>query len=270
LNWTHLLRRNTPLWVLILAAPVWAECADSSLELTASSGWVQSRWTELDAQGQALVRETGTLQATSVWSTWRCQKWASGIGFEQHAGERRYEGITSTGLAALSNSGIRKQRFLAEISYLVSAGLHLSTRFEGEQLHREIASTSLAAGYPETFRHQRVLIGAQWQPESWDQKLAVSAYAGQSLRSRMQLTLPGKDSAELPLGPERTLLISASWEKALSPQWSVRALTALRRTAMGKGDEVVITRFGLPNAVAHQPETRQTERSLSLQVTRQF
>lgn len=250
--------------------PAWADCPDSPLELTASTGWVQSRWTELDAQGQPLVREAGVLHGGGIRGNGRCGHWSGSVGYEQYSGDRSYEGIASTGLAASSSSGIRKHRFLIEVRHLTSDTFHISTRLEAEQLSRDIASTSLAAGYPETFERQRVLIGANWRPESLGGAWTFSTHIGQSLRSRMQLTLPGRDSAELPLSTERTLLMTASWEKALNPQWSWRVLTEFRRNAMGQGNEAVITRFGLPNAVAHQPETRQTERSLSLQLTRHF
>jgi hypothetical protein len=263
--------RRTPLFwyrvILLLAVggPAGA-CHDRYPSFELGKAIVASDWRETDASGRAVVRESGTLDGTEMSALHRCENWYAQARFLSLNGERAYSGQTSFGEAAQSRSALQQQQLQAEAGYRFSGPWALGVRVSRSITWRTIASIEGAAGYPERFGWTAMALGASWSQPVGNGLWSAEAWSGWPLQARMHLQLPGKDAASLNLGSWRQSELSVAWRYPLAAGLRATVRAGVRSTRMGPGPDAVVTRSGIPVAVAHQPQTTVWERPLTLSI----
>jgi hypothetical protein len=245
-------------------------CADSQLALQLAQISNASDWQEFDAPGRRLVHESGMLGGQALSGELRCGDWWYLAEVSQTDGTRGYDGQTSSGVPALSQSALRQSAGLLQTSVQVSDGWRLGLRLSGQTTWRDIASVGAASGYPERFDWTLASIGAQWCTALGPGQLALAAWVAMPLSSSMLLSLPGRDTLTLKLGALQQSELALGWRMPLGTDWHVQADARYVGTTIGQGDDAVITRGGVPVGIAHQPRTSVVDSSLTLRLGYQF
>lgn len=247
-----------------------ANCVDVASSLQAGSVRATSEWREFNTAGQALVRESGTLEGIALAAAYRCDRWHLALQFSELEGNRKYDGQTTTGRSVLSQSAIRQRQGHLQAMFALTDSWSLGGRLVKQTLWRDIASADGASGYPERFDWTLLSAGAQWQSKLGPGQFTLEAWAGKDLQSSMRLTLPGRDQAALKLGAIEQLELAAGWRTQLSPAWHVQADIGYRRVSIEHGVTAVIRRGGIPSGVAYQPRTTLIERLIAIRMGYEF
>lgn len=258
---------------LLLAGTSSAVVADCQPQPTALLGAYVIRgstWNEFDTSGRRLVRESGKLHGTEFSMGWRCFDWDVAATLSQLTGSRSYEGETSIGVPAVSLSNVRQSYGHLQGNFRITDTWHLGGRLATDRIWRDIASVSEAAGYPERFDLTMLSFGTQLRTVSGPGDLTLSSWVGKPVMSRMELNLPGRDQATLPLGSVLQLEMAAAWRSRITSTWHWQADVRYRRTDMGQGEDAVIRRGGIPVGLAKQPRTSMVDVPISLGVVREF
>lgn len=251
---------------LMVALSCVAACTDSASTLQVAHLSERSHWYEFDVVGRQLVHESGILTGTEFAVAYQCDRWQLAAQIAEPNGSRLYDGHTNTGIPVLSHSAIQQQLGQLQTSFSFTRQWQIGARWTYQSIARDIASAGGASGYPERFEWNLLSVGARWQADVGPGQLSVAAWLGQQVQSSMQITLPGRDAAVLPLGQIRYAELAAGWRMPLSQAWHIQADVGLRRTEIGEGAEIVITRSGVPVGVAHQPRSVLTSRPLSIRL----
>ena len=258
----------------LLAAAFSCAAAANCIDATASGQVAKvsnaSEWTEFNGSGRKLVGEAGTLDGIEISGQVRCGIWNLAAQISQLDGSRRYDGQTTTGVPVTSQSAVRQRQGQLQATFNITEAWQLGGRWSSQTLWRDIASAGGASGYPERFDWTLLSLGAQWRAGLGPGQLALAAWTGWQLQSRMVLTLPGRDQATLALGSISQIDLMAGWRTQLSPAWHVQADIGYRRIDMGQGANSVITRGGLPVGVAYQPRTIMVDRPLAIRIGYEF
>lgn len=267
-NWNRVAVLGLAVTATTVAAA--SSCADQSISW--QTGYVSnlSDWQEFDTVGRKLVHESGPLQGGEVSASFQCNDWTFQAELTQLVGTRMYDGQTTTGTSAISRSALRQSKGHLQTSLNLIDDWQLAVRLAGQTTWREIASTDGAAGYPERFDWTLLSIGSQWKTSLGPGEMTLAAWAGSQLSSSMALNLPGRDQAMLQLGPIKQVELVVGWSMALSPTWRLQSDARYRRTDIGQGADVVITRNGAPAGVAHQPQTSMVDVPLAVRISCQF
>jgi hypothetical protein len=245
-------------------------CEGGQPHLQAGYRSTWSDWFEFDAAGRQIVHEAGVLRGTELAAALDCGRWQWQAQASQSGGVRMYDGQTSTGAPALSQSAISLLQGHVQAGWRPSDAWMLGVRMAGQTLWRDIASTATASGYPERYDWSLLSLGARWQAVFDAGQLTLGLWKGAALQSTMRVGFTGYDPAVLPLGAISQLELSAGWRIRLSPAWQVQADVHQIRTDMAQGADVIITRSGQPAGVAHQPQTRMRETSLAIRIGYEF
>jgi hypothetical protein len=251
-------------WMVALSCA--AACTDSATTLQVAPLSDRSHWYEFDVLGRQLVHESGTLIGPELALTYQCDRWQLAAQIVESGGSRLYDGHTNTGVPVVSHSDIQQQLGQLQTSFSLTRQWQIGGRWSYQSMARDIASAGGASGYPERFEWSLLSVGAQWQANVGPGQLSVAAWMGQQVQSRMQITLPGRDTTFLPLGQIRYAELSAGWRMPLSQAWYVQADVGYRRTEIGEGAEIIITRSGVPVGVAHQPRSVLVSQPLSIRL----
>lgn len=251
-------------WMVALSCA--AACTDSDITLQVAPVSERSDWYESDVVGRQLVHESGALSGPELALTFQCDRWQLAAQIAEPGGSRLYDGHTNTGVPVLSHSDIQQQLGHLQTSFSLTRQWRIGARWSYQSMARDIASAGGASGYPERFELYLLSVGAQWQADVGSGQLSVAAWLGQQVQSSMQITLPGRDTTFLPLGQIRYAELSAGWRMPLSPAWHIQADVGWRRTEIGEGAEIVITRSGVPVGVAHQPRSVLVSQPLSIRL----
>lgn len=247
-----------------------AACAEVSSAWQLAGVSSLSDWRESDSSGRQLVHESGRLHGAELALGRRCAHWRWLAAVSQLDGTRGYDGETSTGVAATSNATVRQRQAQLQASLNVTAAWQAGGRLSAYRLWRDVASIDGAAGFSERFDWTLLALGAEWRTAAAPGHFTLAAWLGKSVRSSLVLTVPGRDPAMLAPGSITQLELAAGWRAQLSPAWHLQADAGYRRTGLGEGAHGVITRNGVPVAVAHQPRTRIVEVPLAIRVGYDF
>jgi hypothetical protein len=143
------------------------------------------------------------------------------------------------------------------------------------QIHRDIAGTAAAQGYPERFRAWQLALGARWRLHdagSW--RLSATGWAGGGPGGTVRVNLPQVDPLTLPLGTSRLLALGLHLEGGkpgdTRPGWAWQARLDAQRETTEAGAARPVTRNGVPVAAALQPRTLQQQLSLTAGATWRF
>lgn len=262
----------------MLRSPVaWALLAASSAQ--ACTGWtagaalgtLASTWQEHAEQGQRLVRERGRLVRAQVSAEAACLGWAWRASAEQARGSRGYDGVSTTGTPILTGSRIRQSALGLDAMRALWPQTDLGLQAALHQTQRDIASAGLVQGYPETFSHLQLAVGARqrWATEGGGQ-LQLEGWWGASPWGRLQLDLPNADPTSLPLGQGRRWRALAAWQAPLADGWSWRLQVQAEHIAWQRGPSRALRRGDVVVGGAWQPATRQSAWDVSLGWTRAF
>jgi hypothetical protein len=146
--------------------------------------------TEYDLAGQQLVREDGWLPGAGLRAAYRHGSLGLFGGADWFQGDLDYRGRTQAGAAALSTSSTRLASARLGASYALGS-YHVLAALETERWQRDIIGTAAGAGLQESYRSQRLLLGAgtSWQPAAG----AISAEAAFILAApeRMRIGFSG-------------------------------------------------------------------------------
>ena len=241
----------------------------------AEAGVERSRWSEFDANGLRLVRETGTLRTVALGLAGDCGAW-QWQGRWQHAqGTRGYDGASNNGVPLHTTSGIRRER--ANLQAWRSFGASHAVGVEGRwtQLHRDIASIGGISGYPERFSAWQAALGARhtWA-EVGGTNIGLEAWLGGGPAGHVDVALPGLDDARLKLGVSRSVRVGLSLSspdaitEAAGWHWRVRLEVQQDRTRIGRPQ--ALYRQGALYGAAVQPKFEQVSASLSAALAYRF
>lgn len=275
------------IWLLCAALPSTVHALDCGTPtLGLGAGREHSHWVERDAQGATVLTERGWLDRIALAAggpcgaaTWEAQ-WA------RSQGTRHYDGQTQTGTPVQTSSHLRVDAFTL-VGWLPVGTFTQANRQDTDpawgwgarlgwrQTDRRIASTPTALGYPERFRAWQLALGARWRVhEASGWRLTATGWAGGGPRGTAQVSLPRADPLTLPLGHNRLLALGlqlgsgARNERAGAWSWQLRLESQLETTAAGAAR--VVTRNGVPVAVAWMPEIRQRQTVWSAELNRRF
>jgi hypothetical protein len=249
--------RSSSLGLLLAAISVTAaaECSDRLKSLKVAFVSDQSDWSEFDTSGRKLVHESGKLHGPELSFGLRCADWEFLALASQLDGSRMYDGQTSTGVPIISSSEVRQRKSYLQAGFNLADTWQMGGRLSSNTIWRELASAGGASGYAELYYWTTIALGTQWETGLGRNRFKLAAWFGRPVMSTMELTLPGRDQATLKLGSMNQAEFAAGWRTPIHPSWYLEADVQYRRTAIGQGEDAVITRGGMPVAVAHQPQT---------------
>lgn len=245
---------------------------DLSWKIDQSIGFTQSQWREHTALGIVHVRENGTLTAASSSVTASHPFMDVTLRYTQLAGNRRYDGTTTQGQAALSSSRVDSSAFSLQAQKSVNSNWSLGLAVDQLSMHRDIQSTPLAQGYPEHFRYTVGKIGAQHrlaiQPEV---NLFTSVWLGYALDRDLDLRLPGFDAARLRLGHGKSAEIGWRLVKSFPESgWQVAVRVSYELHQFKAGEAATLFKSGRIAGSAHQPAWRHALTSLNAEASYRF
>lgn len=245
-------------------------CEPRHISVQAASTSSTSNWQEFDAAGLKLVQESGALRGTELTAVLHCESWEFQGMLSQTDGTRSYEGFTSTGVAATSQSSLRESSTHIQAMMKLSDAWAMGLRLSQQTTWRDIASTPSASGYPERFEWSLASLGARWSTSTNFGQLTLEAWTSAPIASTMFLQLPGRDPTTLPLGPIRHMELGVRWNMPLDSHWVLLAEGGVRRTDIAQSADVVIFRSSVPVGVAHQPRTSVLEMPVSIGIQYTF
>jgi hypothetical protein len=249
----------------VTAAPARADCTPPAWVLAA--GAEHSDWQERDAAGRALLREQGTLATLVLDLGFGCRgvDWRVALGYAQ--GRRAYQGLSSTGAAVATASGI--ERHTLALGGLLPLGGRWSTgaRVGYRQLRRDIADAGAVLGYAERFTDWQAAVALRRDVDLGSALvLGAELWLGGGPPGRVALQLPHTDPAVLPLGASRLLefglVLRASTATAALPRWSARL--NYRRERFAAGPAQALWHNGVLAGGALQPLTHRSALGLQL------
>ena len=250
-----------------------ADCAAPTLG--ALAGVERSQWQELNAQGQSLLREQGTLKTGGLQLAGQCSALDWSAHWTLSRGERNYDGRTSTGAPLQTHSRLQAQHFALQTWLPVHADWSLGAQLGYRHIERDIASQGKVLGYPERFGYWQAALGARYQVALGEQlQLAVAGWAGGGPGGRVRVDLPRADPLTLPLGASRLWALGVELGSPAAvlaqPGWSWQLGLAYRHERIGVGAPRTLVRNGLPVGSALQPRIVQRHLGASAGVAYRF
>lgn len=269
-------------WVLAaclvggVGLPGMAAAADCGAPaLGALAGVERSQWQEFSAQGQALLREQGTLKVAGLQLAGRCRTLDWSAHWTLSRGERDYDGRTSTGVRLQTHSRLEAQHFALQAWLPLHSDWSLGAQWGYRDVQRDIASQGNVLGYPERFGYWQAALGARYQTALTERvQLAVSGWAGGGPGGRVRVDLPRADPVTLPLGASRLWALGVELGSPAAtlaqPGWSWQLGLAYRHERTSAGDARTLVRNGLAVGAALQPRTVQRHLGGSAGLTYRF
>ena len=238
-----------------LASAVAASGCDTPA-LGTVAGIERSRWEELDAHGQSLVRERGTLKLAGLQGSGRCGALDWTAQWTRSQGRRSYDGLTTTQAPLQTHSHLRVQALTLSAWLPVQNSWAVGAQLGHRQIQRDIASNGSVLGYPERFDYRQAALGLRYQAAlAASLRLTASAWLGAGPGGRVRVDLPRADPVTLPLGSSRLLALGLQLDsgETAQPGWSWQAGVAYRREEIGAGTPEAISRNGVTVGAALQP-----------------
>ncbi len=240
-----------------------------SLDWSAS----HSRWDEVDAQGQRLLRETGTLQARGLALAMSCgEGWQLAAAFARESGTRAYTGQSSQGQPIRTHSDIDSNTLQASVLRRLSPVWQIGVQADWSELHRELASVGAVQGYAEVHRHAAMAVGVQAEPRAFgDLRWQGSLWLGAGPSGSVAVRLPNADPARLSTGSQRYVDAGFGLLSPLRPQgWQGRIGFAWRTARIDAGPTTTLWRGPMPVGSAKQPEQRLRDAALQAGLAYRF
>ncbi len=257
--------RNCGLFVvctLLLAHTASAQGCEAP-QLVAEIGRESSRWVERDNQGRQLVSESGPLDILTIGASSRCFGLQWDASAKRAQGRRDYMGVSTTGGAIQTSSGISQTQWQLQARLPLSEPWWLGARLAHQDIARDLQGVGAVQGYPERFRYWRAALGSGyrlWQGEGTE--LQGQAWIGGGPAGRMELRLTGDDPATLTLGNNAHASLALDWRSRRASDnvagWSWHAGVTYALEQIEAGAAQPISRNGLVVAAALQPQTRIT------------
>jgi hypothetical protein len=244
-------------------------CGIDSIEV--EGGVVASRWSERADDRRLLLRESGTLPAVAAAAQSRCAGLQWRLQLRGAAGERTYNGMSTTGAPLVTHSSIAERgvelRGLWPLAEGAAHGsLAIGASLGWRAIDRRLHDAGIVRGYDERFEDFPVAADLRWQTTA-PLEAQVELQLGTALGGRMRLALPNADIAWLDLAQPWFLRARASaGGAAAGGQW--RLGVQWRAEAMGAGPSRALYRNGVPVAAASQPRTGQQSAMLFASWTR--
>lgn len=263
-------------WALLMLLPACTAAAASSSTLCdgddrlsalkAAPVLAQSRWTEQDAAGRQLLRESGSLSGASLGALMRCGAWQAELDGELLRGTRAYTGRSNAGAPVQTSARIESHQVrIAALHRLHgSADWMGGLRLELRDMRRDLASVGAVLGYPE--RHRQLALSAglrgdgalplqtnawRWRSELW---------LGAAPAGRIRVDFPHADSARLRSGVGRQFEASFGLHRHSSDRgWAGGFQLAWREQRTAAGPAAALWRGSVPVGAALQPAHQQTE-----------
>ena len=275
---TKVFGRSVQRWVTsvcVLVLPGAAVAMDCGTpQLGALAGAERSQWEELDAQGNSLVRERGTLKVVGLQADGTCRTVDWSAHWTLSRGGRDYDGLTSTQAPFQTQSRLQAQHLAVQAWLPVRAGWSVGSQWGYRHIERDIAGKGNVLGYPERFGYWQAALGARYQAALGEQvRLTASAWLGGGPRGRVKLDLPRADPVTLRLGSSRLLALGLELdggETATQSGWSWQAGVSYRREQNNAGPSQTLIRNGIPVGAASQPRFVQRHWGGTARVTYRF
>ncbi len=244
----------------VVALPVQAEC--SGWQLSAEAGLRASRLSEYSDSGQRLVRESGTLPASSLSLARQCGGWGFELGLEDARESRAYQGVINNQQAAESRSDIAQTVWSGALSFLVNDRWTLAARVENFDIDRRLRSTSEAQGYPERYDYWVISTGVKYeQPLAENLSWHTSVWLGYIPPGRLDVRLPAVNPARLELGSGHSMQLTTGLSGGRSategPGWPWSLFLGLRTQELQAGEPQRLYQGMRLVGTARQPRVRE-------------
>jgi hypothetical protein len=246
----------------------------SEVVLSPQLGTEISRWEEVSRSGKRLVTENGRLHFNGLMLSAHCTSADWALAWSQSKGSRTYLGATNTGQTATTFSDVGHQRISGSVHLKASENLSLGVRAVHNSIHRNIQSTSEAAGYPEHFQFNDLSLGVRykqsvstnliWQAEYWQGRI----FPGQS-----NVVFPNFAPSTLQLGAGHTREIGLSIGSKLGAndqRWTWSAAIHIRQDRIEEGTPQALYKGSRVVASAVQPEINLRSSQLSAKLNYAF
>lgn len=253
-----------------LQLAVQAHAQVSAWQLSAAALRTDSTWQEFDDNGRRLLTENGILNGAELQASQRLGRWGMSLHLVQQQGSRSYLGETSLGQPVATAAAVQARTLDATAAYHFSPALSVALRLEHRRTDRVIASVGAATGYPEQFNWLMGSVGVQGQLYLPGSRMQGGVWWGQGTHANLQLNLPGRDPSILTLGRLTQSEVQLAWILPLGATANLRVNTGWQDTYLEQGQTAVVTRSGIPVAVARQPQTRITHRPMGVGLELQF
>jgi hypothetical protein len=252
------------------------------LQWPLAGGAQHSAWDEYLPDGKALLHERGWLGGASAGvraplRRGEARLGALGVEFGHWQGTRDYDGATSLGTPVQTTVDVRRTTLAVRGELALVPSWSATAELQPNWLHRDLHGTANAQGYPEDWRWTLARIGLQWRSANGpassgegDDGLGLTAHAawGKALAPRVELRLPGRDTATLEPGTGSAWQAGARWGAALGAwsgaQWSAHAGLAWERITLPASEAVPLYANGVLVGAATQPRTRITSTQLTI------
>jgi len=248
-----------------------------------AAGEQHSAWDEYAPNRRALLHERGWLSGASGGVRVALRRGdvplgALGLELGHWQGTRDYDGTTSLGTPAQTVVDVRRTTLALRGEAALTSGWSATAELQPNWLHRNLHDTANAQGYPEDWRWTLARIGLQWRSASEQASdeggdgsgLSAHAAWGKALAPRVELRLPGRDTATLEPGTGTAWQAGARWGATLGAwsqaRWSAHAAIGWERITLPASEAVPVYANGVLVGAASQPRTRITSTQLTIGV----
>lgn len=225
-----------------------------------------SELTEYSLNGTTLVKERGALPGWQLGLRLNCDVWSLSAAAFSNDGVRDYNGQTSLGVPLSTASAIGYRGVDLALGWQVTDSIQVVLDAVQQRTNREIASTPLAAGYPETYDRSLVRLGSRWTIPSGFGRWMLFGAMSVGGQQTMTLQLPGKDPTSLVFGTPNQWELGLSWRHDLAKDLYIDVSYRYINTTIDKSDAAIITSSGNPVGVVYQPKTTVVDQPITLSI----
>lgn len=243
--------------------------------LAMGAGPVQSHWQEYSRSGETLLTERGVL--TKAAAAWRasCADWFFQLEGSRASGDRRYQGVTNLKHPVETSTEIRTDELDAQAWHPLGESWSWGGRYLFRKTQRDLKSVGLVQGYLERYKQSALALGLQYtQALTSHGRVQSRIWLGSGLKGNLHVTLPGMDSAVLPLGRLHYWAAGVQWSGCRTGEtqtgWICEAAMDYQAERSAHGAAQAIYRNGVISASASQPATRQQSLAFKLGVHYRF
>jgi hypothetical protein len=252
-----------------------AEFADAAPAIEIHALVRASRWRERADDGRALVHEAGTLKGLGLVVQSSTGPWQLRFEASQVRGARAYDGQTSAGQPVRTTAQLRDDGAGLEVLHTIdpadpaaSVGLRVIAR----RSLRTLPDVGSVLGFREDWRSLWIVPAARGRVDVGPVRWRWDVAAGLSVVSRLDLSLPGRDTATLQ--PRRSRLaelgLTGQWPLADEGRWSLLTGLRWRWTDHAASPVVPIYSAGLLRAGARQPDSQDIDAQFQIGLQRSF
>lgn len=247
------------------AASAYAGCQLESFALGHMHN--QSGWREFSQTGDQLVDEQGVLRGRYLQADALCDDYRIAATVSNPQGQRSYEGVTNLGNRFSSWAIIEKKVYQLQIKRSLTDDWAIGLGYQLAQTDREVLGAGRVQGFKERFVWQQLQLLAQKNFKTNYGIWGIGGYIGSAIgQPQQQFTLSNRDTALLQLGKMRSSGLKLEYSKPFAAHWRWVNQLSVDRISFDQGPDVVITQYGVPRGLAHQPRTQLLDRTLSVAV----